>query len=113
MNEKQTQRSLTDPPADDADDRSDPSDDPPGDPPDDEPGRPADAGDGEGPSFEEALEELETIVEELEEGKLGLEEAMERFEEGLSLVKTCRGKLQQAELKVEELLEDGETEELS
>jgi exodeoxyribonuclease VII small subunit len=76
---------------------------------------------GEGPEgapdaaempFEEAVEELETIVEELEEGELALEDAMERFERGLGLVEACRGKLERAELKVEELLDDGATEEL-
>lgn len=62
--------------------------------------------------FEEAVQELETIVEELEDGELALEDAMERFERGLGLVEACRGKLEQAELNVEELLDDGTTEEL-
>jgi exodeoxyribonuclease VII small subunit len=63
--------------------------------------------------FEEAIEELETIVEQLEDGDIALEEAMERFEQGLGLVEACRSKLDQAELKVEELLDDGETAELN
>lgn len=62
--------------------------------------------------FEEAIEELETIVEDLEDGDLPLEDAMERFERGLGLVNTCRSKLERAELKVEELLEDGQTREI-
>jgi exodeoxyribonuclease VII small subunit len=60
---------------------------------------------------EDAIEELETIVEDLEDGDLPLEVAMERFERGLGLVEACRTKLDQAELKVEELLDDGSTEE--
>lgn len=63
-------------------------------------------------AFEDAIEELEAIVEELEEGDLPLEEAMDRFERGLGLVTACRGKLEQAELKVEELIEEGTTREL-
>ncbi len=62
--------------------------------------------------FEEAIEELEEIVEELEDGDLPLEEAMARFERGLGLVTACRGKLERAELKVEELIEEGSTEAL-
>lgn len=73
---------------------------------------PAEPEGGEEMPFEEAIEELETIVEELEEGDIALEEAMERFERGLGLVEACRSKLDQAELKVEQLLEDGSTEEL-
>lgn len=60
-------------------------------------------------AFEDAVGELEAIVEELEEGDLALEDAMDRFERGLGLVDACRAKLEQAELKVEELLEDGST----
>lgn len=65
--------------------------------------------DGEEVAFEDAVQELETIVEELESGDLPLEEAMDRFERGLILVDACRSKLEQAELKVQELLSDGET----
>lgn len=63
-------------------------------------------------AFEDAVEELEAIVTELEDGDLPLEDAMERFERGLGLVEACRSKLEQAELKVEELLDDGSTREL-
>jgi exodeoxyribonuclease VII small subunit len=63
-------------------------------------------------AFEDAIEELEAIVEELEDGDLPLEQAMARFERGLGLVSACRGKLERAELQVEELLEGGTTEEL-
>lgn len=108
MTKKQEQRSLADTP-----ETAPPDDqDPPGGPEPPADGGAADGDPGEAPAFEEALAELETIVEELEAGALGLEEAMDRFERGLSLVKVCRSKLQQAELKVQELLEDGELEDL-
>lgn len=57
-------------------------------------------------SFEESLERLENLVGELEEGELPLDEAIERFEKGLKLVKDCRARLEQAELKVKKLMEE-------
>jgi exodeoxyribonuclease VII small subunit len=54
-------------------------------------------------TFEEALEELERIVERLEGGQLSLEDAIRSFEQGISLVKVCGRRLQQAEKKIERL----------
>lgn len=59
------------------------------------------------PKFEEALQKLEAIVKKLEEGKLGLEEALKAFEEGMRLSRFCSKKLDEAEKKVEILLRDG------
>ncbi len=58
------------------------------------------------PSFEDSLTRLEKLVAELEEGELPLDEAIGRFEEGLKLVKTCRSRLEEAELKVKKLMEE-------
>ncbi|MBI2819364.1 MAG: exodeoxyribonuclease VII small subunit [Acidobacteria bacterium] len=55
-------------------------------------------------SFEEGLERLEAIVEELEKGDLALERALELFEEGMKLSVACRKKLEEAENRVEILL---------
>lgn len=55
--------------------------------------------------FETALAELETLVEQLEQGELSLEEALQRFENGVSLVRTCQNALQTAEQKISRLLE--------
>lgn len=52
-------------------------------------------------SFEEALEELETIAQELESGELGLDEAIERYGEGISYARYCQKKLEDAERKIE------------
>jgi exodeoxyribonuclease VII small subunit len=52
-------------------------------------------------SFEQALAELETIVHQLEEGELGLEESLARYEAGVKHLKHCFALLQQAERKVE------------
>ena len=56
--------------------------------------------------FEEALEKLEKITEELENGNLGLDETIKKFEEGVRLFKLCKKKLQEAELKIEKLMEE-------
>ncbi|WP_300670532.1 exodeoxyribonuclease VII small subunit [Desulfoluna sp.] len=59
--------------------------------------------------FEEAVAQLEAIVEELESGDLPLDKAMKRFEEGVKLSKTCSETLDEAETRVRILT--GETEE--
>ncbi|QDU42622.1 Exodeoxyribonuclease 7 small subunit [Symmachiella dynata] len=53
------------------------------------------------PKFEEALEQLQQIVGELEEGSGGLEHSLKRFEEGIGLLRTCYQTLEQAEQKIE------------
>ncbi|WP_418792379.1 exodeoxyribonuclease VII small subunit [Phosphitispora sp. TUW77] len=62
------------------------------------------------PTFEEALNELETIVRLMEAGSLDLEDALARFEKGIFLSRICSKKLQQAEKRIEMLLcqENGE-----
>ena len=58
------------------------------------------------PNFEKALADLEALVEEMEQGKLSLEESLKRFEKGIALSNECQQALQNAELKVTQLLED-------
>lgn len=55
-------------------------------------------------SFESALTELESIVTELEQGNLPLEQALKQFERGIGLARSGQSKLAQAEQKVEILL---------
>lgn len=55
------------------------------------------------PSFEEALEQLEAIIERIEQGKVGLEVALAEYERGVALVRRCRDILTSAEQRVEEL----------
>jgi exodeoxyribonuclease VII small subunit len=52
-------------------------------------------------SFEESLSELQHIVNDLEDGTLGLEESMQRFEQGMALLKNCYLVLEEAEQKIE------------
>ena len=55
------------------------------------------------PSFEEALDRLEALVEALEGGDLELEESLRKFEEGVKLVRSCSDRLRDAELRVKQL----------
>ena len=56
------------------------------------------------PKFEECLQRLEKIVEDLEKGNVPLEQAIKLFEEGVKLSNSCRQELEAAEGKVEILL---------
>ena len=56
--------------------------------------------------FEEALDELEKVVERLESGELSLEDSLAAFEEGIGLVKFCNQKLTEVEKKIELLVKD-------
>jgi exodeoxyribonuclease VII small subunit len=60
---------------------------------------------GEPPSFEGSLSRLEAIVTSLESADLTLEESLALFEEGIRLARTSQERLDQAERRVEELLE--------
>ena len=61
--------------------------------------------------FETALAELQTLVERLESGELPLEESLTAFEQGVRLTRDCQDALNQAEQKVQQLLErDGEVQ---
>lgn len=60
------------------------------------------------PTFEEAMGRLEEIVRELEEAELPLEKSLKIFEEGVRLSRLLNSKLNEAEEKVEILLQDEE-----
>ncbi len=53
------------------------------------------------PNFETAMDRLEAIVEQMESGKLPLEELIVRYEEGMNMVKICQDRLASAEQKIE------------
>ena len=54
-----------------------------------------------GPSFEQAIQQLEKIVAEMESAELPLEQILSRYEEGTRLVRFCGQKLEEAEKKIE------------
>lgn len=55
--------------------------------------------------FEDSLKELEGIVEQLEQGDISLDESLKTFEQGVKLTRICQTALQEAEQKVQILLE--------
>ena len=59
------------------------------------------------PDFEQALTELEALVERLERGDLAHEESLKLFERGVALTRHCQASLQAAQQKVEMLLKRG------
>lgn len=59
-----------------------------------------------GVKFEQAMARLEAIVGELEKGDLPLDESLKIFEEGIRLSKNCLKVLEEAERKVEVLVQD-------
>ena len=62
-------------------------------------------------NLEKNLADLESLVEELESGKLPLEKAMKKFEEGIKLTRRCQAALKNAEQKIEILLKNAGGEE--
>ncbi|HVO42065.1 MAG TPA: exodeoxyribonuclease VII small subunit [Aggregatilineales bacterium] len=60
-------------------------------------------------TFEAAYEELTRIIDELEAGELPLDESMARFERGRTLIKLCGDLLGAAELRINQLSNDGES----
>ena len=59
-------------------------------------------------TFEESVAALEQIVAAIESGQIGLEESLAKYEQGMELVKKCRGILDRAEKRIEQLTQKGE-----
>lgn len=60
-------------------------------------------------SFEQSLNELQELVERLESGDLSLEQSLATFEQGIGLTRECQSALQEAEQRVQMLLEQNGT----
>jgi|TARA_R100000149_G_C5777652_1_gene75086 exodeoxyribonuclease VII small subunit len=58
------------------------------------------------PTFEEALQELEKTVQELESGKLTLEDSLKKFERGMKIQAFCRRKLDRSTAQMNRILEE-------
>lgn len=56
------------------------------------------------PTFEESLEQLEEIASQLEEGEIGLNNALQKYEQGVKLLRQCYELLQGAERRIEILV---------
>ena len=59
-------------------------------------------------TFEQAMKQLEQIVQDLESGDMPLEKAIKRFEEGIQLSKFCSEKLDETEKRITILMQDSE-----
>lgn len=59
-------------------------------------------------NFEEAIERLEEVVKELEDGGLSLDKSLETFAEGIKLIEFCSKELDQAEKKIQLVLKKDE-----
>ena len=57
-------------------------------------------------NFEKTLDQLEELVEDMEHGDLSLEESLKAFEKGIKLTRDCQTALNQAEQKVQMLVEE-------
>ena len=57
-------------------------------------------------SIEAKLIELEKILEDLESGKLELDDPLKKFEKGIKLSRECQQTLEKAEMKIQVLMED-------
>ncbi|MBN4073703.1 MAG: exodeoxyribonuclease VII small subunit [Gammaproteobacteria bacterium] len=63
------------------------------------------------PDFEQSLNELETLVEQMEQGDISLEQSLELFERGIKLTRSCQESLKKAEQRVQTLIEkNGDSE---
>ncbi|MDD5580158.1 MAG: exodeoxyribonuclease VII small subunit [Methylobacter sp.] len=62
--------------------------------------------------FEDSLKELEQLVNQLEQGDISLEESLKSFERGVTLTRICQKALQEAEQKVQILIEKNGTQTL-
>ena len=60
-------------------------------------------------SFEDALRDLEEIVESLNDDELELEKAITAYEKGMELKKICEQRLKEAKLRIENIKEENET----
>ncbi|NCT68348.1 MAG: exodeoxyribonuclease VII small subunit [Rhodanobacteraceae bacterium] len=60
--------------------------------------------------FEKSLDELEQLVVRMEQGELSLDDSLQSFERGIALYRTCQGALDQARLRVSQLLDPGAPE---
>ncbi|GAB1260685.1 exodeoxyribonuclease VII small subunit [Aurantivibrio plasticivorans] len=56
--------------------------------------------------FEQAMTQLEDLVESMESGELSLEESLKAFEDGVKLTRECQAKLATAEQRVQLLMEE-------
>lgn len=65
------------------------------------------------PNLEESLKEISQLIENMEHSELSLEDSLKNFERGITLVKHCQKILEEAEQKVQILIQNNNKEELA
>lgn len=65
------------------------------------------------PQLEESLAEISQLIDKMEHGELTLEQSLEHFERGIMLVRHCQKMLEEAEQKVQILIQNNQQEELT
>ncbi|WP_423188797.1 exodeoxyribonuclease VII small subunit [Alkalibacterium sp. f15] len=63
-------------------------------------------------SFDDAMKELETIVQKLEQGDVPLEAALDQFQEGIKLSRYCKSIVEDAEKTVTKMINENGSEEI-
>lgn len=61
-------------------------------------------------TYEQAVAQLESIIERIEQGRIGLEESLGEYRRGAALLKRCRAILEAAEQQIEQVSADGDGE---
>jgi exodeoxyribonuclease VII small subunit len=61
-------------------------------------------------SFEQAIKELTSIVEKIEQGEIPLQDSLAQYEKGMALIKHCRDILQKAEKRIEKISKEQKSE---
>jgi len=64
-------------------------------------------------SFEQAIKELTSIVEKIEQGEIPLESSLQQYERGMALIAHCRTILQKAEKRIEKISAEDKSEDKS
>jgi exodeoxyribonuclease VII small subunit len=64
-------------------------------------------------SFEDAIKQLTSIVEKIEQGEIPLQDSMQQYEKGMALIKHCRTILQKAEQRIERISAEQASEDRS
>ena len=54
-------------------------------------------------NFEDAIKQLRTIVDKIEQGQIPLQDSLEQYEQGMALIQHCRQILQKAEKRIEKI----------
>ena len=62
-------------------------------------------------TYEQQLQQLETLIKQLENGDLSLDQALAAYEQGINLIRACQQQLEQAEQRIQLLAHDGHGEE--